>query len=654
MMNYPDLSRAVMETAKGRADFPMTKGSFRYIDEVRDRKALVLKDGILSDAEGRRAGWMAVESCGNGGSSGAAQSEEILRFHLDDPSLNRFYLTFPTDPDEHYYGCGETFSAFDLKGKKVRIWVAEHQNAERIEKKLDRLEKEGPDPARIGPFEDYESYYAQPTLISSGRWAMHVDGTGFMSFDLTVPGRIVLELRQEAEIRLIRAESFAALSERLSGLLGRVPELPEWLFDGMILGIQQGPEVIEEKLERCRKHGVKVCGIWSQDWCGCRRTGFGYQVMWNWVYDGGLYPGLPEKIIRWRERGIRFLGYINPFLAIEKEIYREASEKGYCVKNAEGGDYLVTITTFPAAMIDFTNPEAYAWYKELIKKNLIGIGMSGWMADFGEYLPTDCVLYDGSDPELMHNAWPAIWARMNREAIEEAGVLGEVFFFTRAGFTETIRYSTMMWNGDQHVDFSLDDGLASVIPATLSLAMSGYGVAHSDAGGYTTMGPMTRGRELIMRWEEMNAFSPLMRSHEGNQPARSVQFDADDELLDHLAHCVRMHTALKPYLRQLMREEAEHGTPVMRPLFYHYNELRAFTEKYEYLLGRDVLAAPVIVEGAAVREVYLPEDRWVHLFTGREYGGGTHEVPAPIGQPPVFVRRDAAGFDLLMKAADLM
>ena len=168
------------------------------------------------------------------------------------------------------------------------------------------------------------------------------------------------------------------------------------------------------------------------------------------------------------------------------------------------------------------------------------------------------------------------------------------------------------------------------------------------------MGPMTRGRELIMRWEEMNAFSPLMRSHEGNQPARSVQFDADDELLDHLAHCVRMHTALKPYLRQLMREEAEHGTPVMRPLFYHYDEPRAFTEKYEYLLGRDVLAAPVIVEGAAVREVYLPEDRWVHLFTGREYGGGTHEVPAPIGQPPVFVRRDAAGFDLLMKAADLM
>ncbi len=100
-MNYPDLSRAVMETAEGRADFPMTKGSFRYIDEVRNRKALVLKDGVLCDAEGRRAGWMAVESCKGVESSGAVQKEEILRFHLDDPSLNRFYLTFPADPDEH-------------------------------------------------------------------------------------------------------------------------------------------------------------------------------------------------------------------------------------------------------------------------------------------------------------------------------------------------------------------------------------------------------------------------------------------------------------------------------------------------------------------------------------------------------------------------
>ena len=76
-----------------------------------------------------------------------------------------------------------------------------------------------------------------------------------------------------------------------------------------------------------------------------------------------------------KEEGIHFLGYINPFLAIEKELYQYASEKGYCVKDQTGKDYMVTITTFPAAMIDFTNPAAYNWIKNIIKENMIGIGI---------------------------------------------------------------------------------------------------------------------------------------------------------------------------------------------------------------------------------------------------------------------------------------
>ena len=82
----------------------------------------------------------------------------------------------------------------------------------------------------------------------------------------------------------------------------------------------------------------------------------------------------------------------------------------------------------------------------------------------------------------------------------------------------------------------------------------------------------------------------------------------------------------------------------------HYDEEAAYTEKTEYLLGRDILAAPVLKKGALSRSVYLPEDSWTHMFTGREYGGGTHLVEAPIGLPPVFIRTDSARFAELMKA----
>jgi len=146
----------------------------------------------------------------------------------------------------------------------------------------------------------------------------------------------------------------------------------------------------------------------------------------------------------------------------------------------------------------------------------------------------------------------------------------------------------------------------------------------------------------MMRWEEMNSFSPLMRSHPGNQPSRSIQFDAREDMIRHLSLCVRRFTALKDYLQTLEKDNAEKGVPMMRPLFYHYDEAAAYEEKFEYLLGRDLLVAPVIKEGASEREVYLPEDEWVHLWTGEICRGGRIRVAAPLGQIPVFYRKESS------------
>lgn len=613
------LSDFRVEAGIGKASFPMNRGSFRYKEKLFHKESLSLtKKELQISRDGQK-----------------------LKIHLDIPNkeFNRFWITFPVSKGEHYYGCGETFSEFDLKGEKVRIWVAEHQNANRISKKIIRQTILGKSPDKKKRFSKYESYYVQPTFVSSSKYYVHVDGSCYMEFDFRRDGFITLYLRECCDIEIGMGETFEALSMLLTDRLGRQQKLPDWIYDGVILGIQEGCETVDQKLAVAKKYDIPVVGVWCQDWCGCRKTGFGYQVMWNWAWDHELYPNLAEKIREWKSLGIRFLGYINPFIAIERELYKEAHEKGYLVKDCKGEDYLVTITTFPAAMVDFTNPAAYAWYKNLIKENMIGIGMGGWMADFGEYLPPDCVLFSGEDPEQKHNEWPAIWAKMNREAIEETGNQEEILFFTRAGFTDTIRYSPMMWNGDQHVDWSVDDGLPSVIPATLSLAMSGFGITHSDIGGYTTIMNMTREKELLLRWAEMNVFSPLMRSHEGNQPSRNVQYDADEELLKHFSKMAKLHVALKDYIKKAVTEEEEKGTPVMRPLFYHYDEEKAYTEKTEYLLGRDILVAPVLKEGALSRTVYLPDDEWVHYFTGVAYRGGEHVVEANIGQPPVFIRK---------------
>ena len=640
----------------GENQFSMSRGSFKYKQKISGKRKLTLQNQEKTE-EGYLLTYVDPK--------GSSAKEQVHQFAVtqqgsqirlayvgeEKPGVNRYWLTFVTNPKEHIYGCGETYSELDLKGQNVRIWVAEHQNTGRISKKIIKEKLLGKHPDKKLSFDKYESYYAQPTFVSSDKYYVHCDINAYSEFDFTDAGKITLYFQEPPVIITDSGQDFAEVSRKLTGLLGRQKALPDWLYDGVILGIQEGTDVVDAKIKKAKEAGVPVVGVWCQDWSGCRRTGFGYQVMWNWEWDQELYPGLDKKIAEWKEEGVRFLGYINPFIAIEKDLYAYASEHGYCVQDREGKDYLVTITTFPAAMVDFTNPEAYEWYKGLIKENMIGLGMGGWMADFGEYLPIDAVLYSGEDPAIIHNQWPAIWAKMNQEAVAECGKEGQVFFFTRAGHTGTIAHSHMMWTGDQHVDWSIDDGLPAVIPATLSLAMSGYGIAHSDVGGYTTIMHMRRSKELLLRWEEMNVFSPLFRTHEGNQPVNNVQFDDDEELLAQLAKCGRMHVALKDYLKGLVVEEISDGTPVMRPLFYHYDEAEAYTEKTEYLLGRDLLVAPVYEEGAKSRTIYLPSDGWVDIFDGKEYAGGHMIVEAPIGKPPVFVRKDSKDYEALMQVA---
>lgn len=640
----------------GENQFSMSRGSFKYKQKISGKRKLTLQNQEKTE-EGYLLTY--VDPKGSGAKEQVhqfavtQQGSQIRLAYVGEekPGVNRYWLTFVTNPKEHIYGCGETYSELDLKGQNVRIWVAEHQNTGRISKKIIKEKLLGKHPDKKLSFDKYESYYAQPTFVSSDKYYVHCDINAYSEFDFTDAGKITLYFQEPPVIITDSGQDFAEVSRKLTGLLGRQKALPDWLYDGVILGIQEGTDVVDAKIKKAKEAGVPVVGVWCQDWSGCRRTGFGYQVMWNWEWDQELYPGLDKKIAEWKEEGVRFLGYINPFIAIEKDLYAYASEHGYCVQDREGKDYLVTITTFPAVMVDFTNPEAYEWYKGLIKENMIGLGMGGWMADFGEYLPIDAVLYSGEDPAIIHNQWPAIWAKMNQEAVAECGKEGQVFFFTRAGHTGTIAHSHMMWTGDQHVDWSIDDGLPAVIPATLSLAMSGYGIAHSDVGGYTTIMHMRRSKELLLRWEEMNVFSPLFRTHEGNQPVNNVQFDDDEELLAQLAKCGRMHVALKDYLKGLVAEEISDGTPVMRPLFYHYDEAEAYTEKTEYLLGRDLLVAPVYEEGAKSRTIYLPSDGWVNIFDGKEYAGGHMIVEAPIGKPPVFVRKDSKDYEALMQVA---
>ena len=217
--------------------------------------------------------------------------------------INRYWISFDANPSEHIYGCGETYSKFDLKGENVRIWVAEHQNTNRIGKKLIRETFFGKKPKKVLPFKKFESYYAQPTYVSSDKYFVHVFIDNYAEFNFQIPNQTTLYLQDKPHFVVKKADSFTELSSKVSDLLGHQRQLPDWTYDGAILAVQEGCDVIDSKIAEAESKGIRIAGIWSQDWCGCRRTKFGYQVMWNWEQDRELYPELEAHIKAWKEQG---------------------------------------------------------------------------------------------------------------------------------------------------------------------------------------------------------------------------------------------------------------------------------------------------------------------------------------------------------------
>lgn len=579
----------------------------------------------------------------------------IFRIVEHTKGLNRFWINIPAEENEEIYGCGEQYSYLNLRGKRVPLWVSE-QGVGRNKRDLI---------THFANFKDdaggdwYTTYFPQPTFISSNNYFCKVCTYAYSEFDFTHSNFHQLEICEIPEkIVFGVGKNLEDTVKNLATTIGTPPELPDWIYNGVILGLQGGTDIVIPKIKKALDKELKIAGMWIQDWEGKRVTAFGKQLMWNWVYDKNMYPDLPKTIENLKMLGIRTLGYINPFLALEGSLYKEASEKGLIVKKVDGSEYHVVVTTFPAAVLDLTNPKTREWIKSVIKNNMIGIGLSGWMADFGEYLPTDAVLYDGTPAELYHNRYPVEWAKLNREALEESGTVGEIVFFMRAGNLGSGNYSTLFWHGDQLVNWSKDDGLPSVIVAAQSMSLSGVSLTHSDIGGYTTLAKNVpeivwtkRTKELFMRWAEQATFTVVMRTHEGNWPDENWQFDSDDETLEHFSKMARVHYFLKPYIKYLVHEYVNNYKPIYIPLNFKYEIDNIENYKYEYLFGDDLLIAPVIEQNKIEWKVYLPDDEWIHFWSGKEYNGGQYTIKAPIGYPPVFFRKESKWAETFQKAA---
>ncbi|AAS69724.1 alpha-glucosidase [Leptospira interrogans] len=574
-----------------------------------------------------------------------------FKIKIEDVSLNRSYFRMVSDETENIFGLGEQFSHFNLKGKTPFLFT-EEQGVGRGDQPITT----GANLLADAGGNEYTTYAPIPFFLTSKNRSVYFENSSYSKFDFSNSEEILVEFRENGLQGIIWKDSSPIkLVQKFTEKTGRTPELPDWAY-GTWLGIQGGKEKVLKQIEAARKEGNPITALWIQDWVGRRKTSFGSQLWWRWIADEKFYPEFKNFCSDLNKQGIHVLGYLNPFLATEGPLYEEAVQKGYLIKDKNGNNYVIETVGFPAVLLDLTHPEAVKWIQKIIQKNLIGVGLSGWMADFGEWLPLDASLYSGISADVYHNVYPVEWARINREAIRNVGKEGKIVFFTRSGYSGSMKHSTLFWEGDQMVSWGEHDGIVSAVTALLSGGLSGISINHSDIGGYTTINnPIRnyhRSKELFLRWAELNVFSSVFRTHEGNRPEKNHQSYSDEETIQEFARYGKMHFALKEYLKFLIKEAFKTGLPVVRPLYLHYSmDRKTHDLKREFLLGEDLLVFPVLEEGEIFVSGYLPEGEWEHVWTEKIFTGKNEvKVEAPLGAPAIFLKKNGIWYSKLKNA----
>ena len=580
-------------------------------------------------------------------------SDQRLRFDVRTYSkdLNRLELNLASTADEGFFGFGEQFSYFNLKGRRLPILVQEQgigRGAQPITLGANLTAGAGGD--------WHTSYAGLPHYMTSRMRSLFLENSEYAIFDMTAAEKVSVQIfSNRLTGQFVSGKDPKELVEGYTDYAGRMKSLPDWLHRGAIVGLQGGTDVVRKRLAELKKHKVPLAALWLQDWVGQRTTSFGRQLWWNWQLDQNHYPGWTDLAKDLRGDQIRLMAYVNPFIAdvasvkpnLQRNLFAEAEKNQYFVLQKDQAPYLILNTDFHAGLIDLTNPKAYRWLKDVIKNEMLQNGVSGYMADFGEALPFDSVLFSGEPAASYHNRYPVEWARLNRELADEwqkdhGGE--EIVFFMRSAYTGSQRYSRLFWLGDQLVSFDEHDGIKTAVTGLLSGGLSGYSINHSDIGGYTAItNPIKnyhRSKELLLRWTEMAAFQPVFRTHEGNRPAENFQIYDDEETLEHFGRFARIYTALFDYRKTLFQQAERYGWPVVRPLWFTYPDDKTTQSiRYEsFMLGSDLLVAPVLDQGKTTVSVYLPQGNWIHVWSAKQYAGGaTYEIEAPIGQPAVFV-----------------
>lgn len=494
-----------------------------------------------------------------------------------------------TDIGECIYGFGEKFTPFVKNGQNVEIWNSDG-----------------------GTCTD-QGYKNIPFYISSKSYGVLVNSSDKVSFEVmsdtvsrvtfTVPG-------EELEYFVIGGENLEDVLKNYTNLTGK-PALPPAYSFGLWLSTSFTTNYDEETINSF------IDGMADRD---IPLQVFHFDCFWmkefewcNFEWDTRQFPNPPAMLKRLHDKGLEVCVWINSYVGQRSKLFDIGKEKGYFIKNLDGSVFQTDFWQPGMAIVDFTNPEAWDWYKGLLKQ-LFEMGVNNIKTDFGERIPTKCKYYNGMDPVKMHNYYTYLYNKCVFEALEEFYGKDKACLFARSATVGGQKFP-VHWGGDCYAEYS---AMAETVRGGLSLCSTGFGFFSHDIGGFEATAPA----DVYKRWCAFGLMSTHSRLH-GSSSYR-VPWSFDEESCDVLRFYTKLKGKLMPYLWSQAIKTHEVGVPMMRSMVIAFSNDPAC--KYldaQYMLGDNLLIAPVMNE-EGIAEFYVPEGTWYDIITNDVYEGGRY------------------------------
>lgn len=343
------------------------------------------------------------------------------------------------------------------------------------------------------------------------------------------------------------------------------------------------------------------------------------------------FPDMPGMFSELRDRGVNTCLWVNPYLPEGGMIYDEAKDKGFLVKSPDGTPSRLEFGN-PVGIVDFTNSRATEWWKNQLRRKLRE-GAAVFKADYGDRVPEDGVFANGKTGREMHNYFMYLYTKVCFDVVEEMYGTGVVW--RRSGYIGSQRYPGC-WAGDTQVSW---EGLRACYRGGLSAGLTGEAFWSHDIGGFCGPRPDP---ELFVRWAQFGLLSPFCRFH-GTTTREPWEYG--DEAMAIVRKYAQLRYSLVPYLELCGEAASLTGVPIMRHMILEFpNEPEVHALDDQYMLGSDILVAPVFESGVRERTVYLPKGEWYDFHNPDRALDGFRYVAAkaPLGDIPMFVRAGSA------------